>query len=105
MPPDYDALKQIFHDKNYLLTAHASQRGVARGISSSEIEEAVISGEMIEDYPDDKYGPSCLIFGTTSKKRILHVQVSYPPNVKVITLYEPSSDEWESDWKTRKAHE
>jgi hypothetical protein len=105
MPPDKDALIQHFQNKNYLLTAHASQRGVERGISSSEIEESVISGELIEDYPDDKYGPSCLILGTTSQKRVLHVQVSYPPNVKVITLYEPSPDEWESDWKTRKAHE
>ena len=105
MPPDNNTLKQAFHDKNYLLTAHASQRGVQRGISSSEIEEAVIAGEVIEDYPDDKYGPSCLIFGMTNTKRILHIQVSYPPNVKVITLYEPLSDEWESDWKTRKSHE
>ena len=105
MPPDNDSLKQAFRDKSYLLTAHASQRGVQRGISSSEIEEAVISGEVIEDYPDDKYGPSCLIFGKTNSNRVLHIQVSYPPNVKVITLYEPSSDEWESDWKTRKTNE
>jgi hypothetical protein len=60
---------------------------------------------VIEDYPDDKYGPSCLILGKTKAERILHIQVSYPPSVKVITLYEPSADEWESDWKTRKAHE
>ncbi len=105
MPPDYQALRQIFLAKQYLLTLHASDRAIKRDIDSLEIEEAVLSGEVIEDYPDDKYGPSCLILGRTSANRGLHVQVSYPPNVKIITIYEPSSDEWEGDWKTRKTNE
>jgi hypothetical protein len=102
MPPDYDALKQAFRQKTYLLTAHASDRAVQRDINAAEIEETVITGEVIEDYPDDKYGPSCLILGSTAAGRTLHVQVSYPPKVFIITLYEPSPDEWETDWKTRK---
>jgi hypothetical protein len=84
------------------LTAHASNRAVERDIDAYEIEETVITGEVIEDYPDDKYSPSCLILGTTKRGRILHVHVCYPPKVKVITVYDPSPGEWESDWKTRK---
>jgi len=103
MPPDLDALHKLIRDHNYLLTDHASKRGVERAISSAEIEQAILSGEVIEDYPDDKYRPSCLMLGKTETGRILHVQLSYPPTVKIITLYEPSSDEWEDDWKTRKA--
>ena len=102
MPPDYDALRQHFIDKHYLLTQHASDRAVKRGISATEIEQAVNTGEVIEDYPNDKYGPSCLILGTTETQRILHVQVSYPPSVKVITVYQPDPNEWEADWKSRK---
>ena len=102
MPPNYSDLKQEFIDKDYLFTAHASSRAVERNITSSEIEEVVIDGQVIEDYPDDKYSPSCLIMGQTKNAKILHVQVSYPPAVKIITVYEPSPDEWESDWKTRK---
>ena len=104
MPSEYEALRQVFEDRSYLLTLHASERATERVIFSSEIEEAIASGELIEDYPDDKYGPSCLIMGVTSKNRVLHIQVSYPPSVKVITVYEPSSDEWEDDWKTRKSN-
>jgi hypothetical protein len=102
MPPDLDSLRDLIQQRQYLLSDHASKRGVERGISSGEIEQAVLSGEVIEDYPDDKYGPSCLILGATENDRILHVQLSYPPQVKVITLYEPSPQEWEADWKTRK---
>lgn len=61
MPPDYDILKQNFREKRYVITLHASDRAVKRDIDDFEIEEAVIDGEVIEDYPDDKYGPSCLV--------------------------------------------
>ena len=102
MPPDLDALRKSFTDRHYLFSAHASDRAASRGIYSKEIESAIANGQVIEDYPDDKYGPSCLILGKTDTGRILHIQVSYPPKVKVITVYEPSPDEWESDFKVRK---
>jgi hypothetical protein len=102
MPPDLDKLHEAIRAQNYLLTEHASRRGVERDISSAEIEQVILSGEVIEDYPDDKYSPSCLMLGQTEDGRILHVQLSYPPDVKIITLYEPSPDEWADDWKTRK---
>ena len=56
----------------------------------------VLACEMIEDYPDDKYGPSCIVLGFTTTIRPLHVQCSYPsrPIVKVITLYEPDPSRW-----------
>ena len=62
-----------------------------------EIREAVESGEIIEDYPNDKYGPSCLIFGFTLDGRPLHMQTSYGdrPLIKVITVYQPDPGEWQ----------
>ena len=102
MPPDLIVLRKFFADKDYLFSAHASDRAAERAILSREIEEAILQGQVIEDYPNDKYGPSCLILGTTEAGRNLHIQVSYPKLPKIITVYEPSSDEWESDLKTRK---
>ncbi|MBZ0306187.1 MAG: DUF4258 domain-containing protein [Anaerolineae bacterium] len=101
MPPDLDNLRKRFSERNYLFSDHASQRAAERGLLSRQIEEAIAVGEVIEDYPDDKYGPSCLIMGVTEDGLILHIQVSYPPRVKIITVYVPSLQEWESDWKTR----
>lgn len=31
---------------------------------------AILSGEVIEEYPKDKYGPSCLIYGIGEERRI-----------------------------------
>jgi hypothetical protein len=82
---------------------HAVRQMVARGISPEEVAQTVLAGEVIEDYPDDKYGPSCLVCGTTTDKRWLHVQCTHPsrPLVKVVTLYEPDPAEWDKTFKQR----
>lgn len=105
MAPDIEKIKDSFLNGTYTLTQHASDRAASRAVRSHEIAEAVWNGHVIEDYPDDKYGPSCLILGYTEENRALHVQVSYPPGIKVITVYEPSAESWEDDLKTRKSHE
>jgi hypothetical protein len=75
---------------------HAVDQTIVRRIRVQEIREAIASGEMIEDYPEDKYGPSCLVLGFTASGRPLHVQCSYPsrPRVKIITVYEPDPERW-----------
>jgi hypothetical protein len=61
-----------------------------------ELKEAIADGAIIERYPDDKYGPSCLIFGRTKVGRPIHVQCSdgSRPIVKIITIYEPDPALW-----------
>jgi len=75
---------------------HAVDQSILREISVQELRQAIANGEIIEDYPEDKYGPSCLIFGSTQAGRPLHIQCSYPsrPLVKIITLYEPDPAQW-----------
>lgn len=78
----------------YRFSDHAIKRMIKRSIDRHEVEEVVLRGEIIEEYPDDKYSPSCLIYGKTEKGRDLHVQISLPPIVVVITTYEPDPAEW-----------
>jgi len=75
---------------------HAFRRAVERNISELEIREAGTQAEIIEEYPDDKYSPSCLLLGFTQARRPLHLQVSKADTilVKIITLYEPDVAEW-----------
>ena len=82
---------------------HATDQSIIRHISVGELRQAIDHGKIIEDYPDDKYGPSCLIFGTTLRGRPLHIQCSYPSRalVKIITLYEPDPARW-IDYRTRR---
>ena len=61
-----------------------------------EVYEAFLESEIIEDYPEDKYGPSCLVFGKTKSNRPLHVQCTHPSRaiIKIITLYQPDPEQW-----------
>lgn len=94
--------EKIFADQ-FELSKHAVDGSITRRIGIQELRDAVATGEIIEDYPNDKYGPSCLIFGATSAERPLHVQCSYPSRtpVRIITLYEPAPDRW-IDFKRRR---
>ena len=90
--------------RQYEFSKHAVDQSIIREISIVEMDEAISGGgEIIEDYPEDKYGPSCLILGFTKTGRPLHIQCSYPsrPLIKIITLYEPDPDLW-VDFRIRK---
>ena len=92
-----DEIREKIATREYEFSKHAVDQTVVRGISVSELEEAISNqSEVIEDYPEDKYGPSCLILGFTGAGRPLHVQCSYPtrPLVRIVTVYEPDADLW-----------
>ncbi|MHB8776137.1 MAG: DUF4258 domain-containing protein [Anaerolineales bacterium] len=82
---------------------HTLGQSILREITLQELHEAILDGEVIEDYPEDKYGPSCLVFGRTKFDRPLHVQCSHPSRevIKIITLYQPDPEQW-IDYKVRR---
>jgi hypothetical protein len=98
-----DLLWQKIADGQFEFSAHATNQAIRRYIPVSEIREALLAGCVIEDYPDDKYGPSYLILGRTATGRPLHVQCSDPsrPLVKIITVYQPDPNRWSADFTQR----
>ena len=99
-----DDIRRKIARREYEFSKHAVDQSVIRDISVAELEQAISNrSEVIEDYPEDKYGPSCLILGYTNAGRPIHVQCSYPtrPLIKIITVYEPDPDLW-VDFKVRK---
>jgi len=83
--------------RQYEFFKHAVDQSIFKDISVAEVEDAITGkSEVIEDYPDDKYGPTCLTLGFTKVGRPLHLQCSYPdrPMIKIITLYEPDPESW-----------
>lgn len=66
-------------------------------ILDQEICEAVLTGEVIESYPNDLPYPSCLIYGQTGRGRPIHTVCAYSESeglTIVITAYEPDPDKW-----------
>lgn len=74
-----------------------------RMISTAEVRQTIESGDLVEDYPDDPRGHSCLILSWTETRRPLHVVCAPKEDyLAVITAYVPNSEEWEDDFKKRK---
>ncbi len=98
-----EGIREKISAGQFEFSKHAVDQSIVRRITVQEIREAIAGGEIIEDYPDDKYGPSCLVLGRTRAGRPLHIQCSYPsrPLLKVITLYEPDASLW-VDLKVRR---
>jgi hypothetical protein len=87
-------LRQSVRQGQIYFIDHAVHQMAKRLIEDSEICEAILAGEIIEEYPEDKYTPSCLVYGRTVQGRHLHVVCSSPPRVRIVTVYEPEPTEW-----------
>ena len=74
-----------------------------RMISAAEVRHAVRMGKVIEEYPDDPRGPSCLILGFGKGGRSIHVVCSPKSEyLAIITAYVPSETEWTDNFGRRK---
>jgi hypothetical protein len=70
------------------------------------VETAFLTGEVIEDYPTaHRPLPDCLVLGTMSGGEPIHAVLAIDNDANklfVVTVYRPSVEEWENDWRTRK---
>ncbi len=100
-------IRRKIAEDQFEFSKHAVDQSILRGIRVQELKEAISSGQVIEDYPNDKYGPSCLISGLTQANRPLHVHCSYPsrPLIKIITVYQPDSNLWNNDFTRRRSND
>ena len=97
-------VKKQLRSGAFEFTRHAFKRAIERNVSEQELREIADKLEIIEDYPGDKYSPSCLILGFTTENRALHLQVSLleSDTLRIITLYEPDETNW-IDYRTRRS--
>jgi len=82
---------------------HALKRMFERGITVEDVRSAVTSGEVIQNYPDDRPYPSRLMLGWIGP-RPLHVVVAEDSEagiLMVVTAYEPDPVQWDAGFKRK----
>jgi hypothetical protein len=101
---DVEAIREKIGQGRYVVSFTHTEKLRQRRIKTRDIEQALKTGTIIEEYPDDPRGASCLIFGAVDE-RPLHVLCGrlYAEEILIITAYEPDPEEWEDGWKTRKS--
>lgn len=92
----------LCRDETIEITTHVFKRCRERNIKLDDIKRCIIHGEIIEKYPTDFPYPSALVLECNVGTPI-HVVAGLGDNrLWIITAYHPSSDRWNSDYKTRK---
>ena len=98
---DREQIRMLAAKGAVLWKSHATKRAVKRGIKRSEVDDVLINGEIIEDYPYNEPDPCCLMLGTLEKP--LHVVCGIADEILiVITVYHPDAPVWNDDFKTRR---
>jgi len=89
------------------ITDHADEEAQADRLTFDEIVVSVFQGEIIEEYPDDKPYPSCLVYGDTFSGAPVHSVWAYNQEnhwAVLITVYRPDPQRW-MNWRVRRSRD
>ncbi len=90
-----EQLRRQAATENVRITQHAHREMVEEEITLDELLEAIVSGQVLEDYPEYRRGACCLVNGTTNEGRPLHIVCTTAlPVLIIITAYEPKAPKW-----------
>ncbi|MGB7068285.1 MAG: DUF4258 domain-containing protein [Pyrinomonadaceae bacterium] len=90
--------------KRILFVPHAIRQMARpdRMITTADIRSVIFDGEIIENYPEDARGHSCLMLGFDDGTRAIHLVCSPKDEyLAIITAYLPDEDEWSEDFTQR----
>lgn len=98
-----EIIKQMVKYEKIRWTNHVIVRLFQRNISQKDIENALLTGEILEEYESDYPYPSCLVYGVNLNNEVLHIVCGVSQTeLWIITAYYPDNIKWETDLKTRK---
>lgn len=79
------------------ITDHTDEEAVDDELTFDEIYFSVMHGEIIEEYPNDKPYPSCLVLGKNFAGEPIHSVWAYNSGngwAVLITVYRPDPERW-----------
>jgi hypothetical protein len=94
---EIEAITENIKDKRYRITDHAEEEAYDDRIPLSEILNTIRTGEILEQYPDDKPYPSCLVYSRLNNGDPIHTVWAFNDATKasvLITTYRPDPQRW-----------
>lgn len=101
---DSNLIREKILSGNWAMSKHARVRAGQRKIKDTEVIMAIANGEIIEDYPEDVRGQSCLVLGYIGPGRPVHAVCGIDPSgtLIIITVYFPEPSKWINERTRRK---
>ena len=93
-------IKEKVQSGEHDLSIHAHNERQEEQITVKDIEKVLLKGDIIEKYPNDPRGESCLVAGIVSKKPLHVVCGKRGKRLLIVTTYRPKLPVWIT-YKTR----
>ena len=98
---DLREIQQLLREGKYEVSFHAQQERLEEDLDLIQLEAAIVEhGELLEDYPDDPRGESCLVLSFIGS-RPLHAVLGWATMktetqrmLRLITVYTPTAPKW-----------
>ena len=112
---DLSGLQDAIRHDNLFVSPHALSEALADQLAIDDVWASILAPttEVIEDYPADQRGPSCLLLSFVGGQPV-HTVVAFPskryaarrkvPAIAfLVTVYRPDRrpHEWDADYRTR----
>jgi hypothetical protein len=100
----HEFIEEHVRTQQYEVTMHAEDERFQDQLEYSEIEEVLLGGKIIEHYPSDPRGESCLVAGLTATGKTIHVVCGKTKQEKllIITVYVPKPPKWQTPFQRGK---
>ncbi len=103
---DIQKIIELVINGKYEYSKHAERERELDKIYTWELEDALKNCKIIEDYPDDPRGASCLVLGFCGIKPVHAVCTIKrdPEELFIITVYDPSKrpEKWMENYRERR---
>jgi len=84
-------IKERIRKGQYYFSRHGDQERQNDNLAIVEVEEALLAGQILEEYEDTGRGDSCLTVGFTQQGKPIHIICAEMDDLLVIvTVYIPS---------------
>ena len=95
---DIEEIKVQVRANQYVYSFHAEIERRADELTFAQVEEALLNGEILEQYPDTGRGESCLIVGFAGDLPIHAVCGWRREKLVLITVYVPRPPKFVDPW-------
>ncbi len=89
-------IRNEVENQSYELSLHADDERLNDELTIGQLESVLKGCEIIENYPSDPRGESCLAYGTTQINTPVHIVCgkNSQGHLFIITVYVPTMPKW-----------
>lgn len=97
---DLEWLQRCVRECAYLYSRHGDQERRSDGLTLVEVEQAIFTGRILEQYDDTGRGKSCLVAGFTHGGNPVHVVCGrLDDRMVIITVYIPTPPKFKTPFE------